>query len=92
MHPETPTWSDFVAAFELFRDPILCGVAAGGVLGLLSVFIVLRRMVFVTATLTQASGLGVALGFFAHIHLDWHIPPTLSALLTALGAAGPWSS
>ena len=54
MHPETPTWSDFVAAFELFRDPILCGVAAGGVLGLLSVFIVLRRMVFVTATLTQA--------------------------------------
>ncbi|MCK6522841.1 metal ABC transporter permease [Myxococcota bacterium] len=88
MHPETPTWADFSAAFELFRDPILCGVAAGGVLGLLSVFIVLRRMVFVTATLTQASGLGVALGFFAHIHLDWHIPPTLSALLTALAAAG----
>ena len=64
-----PSWSDFVAGLELFRDPIVCGAAAGLVLGFLGVYIVLRRMVFVSAAITHSAGLGVALAYYAQIHL-----------------------
>lgn len=64
-----PTLSDFFAAWELFRDPVLAGVIAGATLGYLGVYIVLRRMVFVSAALSQAAGLGVAIAFYAQIAL-----------------------
>jgi zinc transport system permease protein len=64
-----PTLKDFLAAWELFRDPVLAGVIAGATLGYLGVYIVLRRMVFVSAALSQAAGLGVALAFYAQIAL-----------------------
>jgi zinc transport system permease protein len=82
-----PTWADFVAAWPLFKEAILAGTIAGAVLGFLGVFILVRRMVFVSATLTQASGLGVALAFYAHIHLGTDVPPLAGALLAALGAS-----
>ncbi len=85
---EAPSWADFVAAWPLFRDPVLCGVFAGMVLGWLGVHIVLRRMVFFAATLSQAAGLGVALAFYAGIHVGVHVHPVLGAgaasLLTAV--------
>jgi zinc transport system permease protein len=48
---------------------VLAGVIAGATLGYLGVYIVLRRMVFVSAALSQAAGLGVALAFYAQIAL-----------------------
>jgi zinc transport system permease protein len=84
--PEAPTWEAFTGAWELFRDPLLCAIAAGGVLGFLGVFIVLRRMVFVSAGVTQAAGLGVALAFYADIHLGMHVDPLLGAAALALVA------
>jgi zinc transport system permease protein len=65
----TPTLKDFLDAWELFRDPVFAGVIAGATLGYLGVYIVLRRMVFVSAALSQAAGLGVALAFYAQIVL-----------------------
>ncbi|MBM7115255.1 metal ABC transporter permease [[Archangium] primigenium] len=85
-HVETPTWAQFWDAYELFEDPILCALIAGGVLGFLGVYVVLRRMVFVSAAVTQSAGLGVALAFFAEIHLGMHVDPTLGAVVLALGA------
>lgn len=82
---------DFLNGWELFRDPILCGMGAGAVLGMLGVFIVLRRMVFISAALSQAAGLGVALAFFAQIHLGMAAglaDPRLGALVMTLLAAG----
>lgn len=76
-----PSWADLAAGWELYRDPILCAIAAGLVLGFLSGYVVLRRMVFVSAVTTQAAGLGVALAFYAQIHLG------LSSMSPALGAA-----
>lgn len=64
-----PTLRDFLAAWELFRDPVLAGVIAGATLGYLGVYVVLRRMVFVSAALSQAAGLGVAIAFYAQIAL-----------------------
>lgn len=74
-----PTWAELVAAWELFRDPILCAVIGGAALGYLSVYVLLRRMVFVSATVTQSAGLGVALAFFAEIHWGLHVEPIVGA-------------
>jgi zinc transport system permease protein len=87
MSPESaPSLAEFVEGWPLYRDPVLCGVLAGAGLGVLGVFAVLRRAVFVTATLTQAAGLGVALAFYAEIHLGFGLPPTAGALIA--GALG----
>ncbi|MGD8863923.1 MAG: metal ABC transporter permease [Myxococcales bacterium] len=85
-HDSGATWADFVAGWEmdLYRDPVYCAVFAGVVLGYLGVFVVLRRMVFLTAAVSQAAGLGVALAFFAQIHLATSVPPIVGAMLTAL--------
>ncbi len=88
MTEELPTWSEFIGAWELFADPVLCATAAGAVLGLLGVHIVLRRMVFVAATLSQTSGLGVALAFYAGIHLGFELDPLVGAIAASMLAAG----
>jgi zinc transport system permease protein len=87
MDDPAPTLREFFEAWELFRDPVLCGIFAGAVLGLQGVFIVLRRMVFVTAAVSQSAALGVALSFYAAIHLGWEVPPVTGALLLAVGVA-----
>ncbi len=83
---EPSKWEQFQASFDLFRDPVLCALIAGGVLGFLSVYVVLRRMVFVSAAVTHSAGLGVALAFFAQIHLGLHIDPMLGATLLSVVA------
>ena len=78
------TFDDLIAAWDLFRAPMLCALVAGVVLGMLSVYIVLRRMVFVSAAVTQSASLGVAFAFFAEIHLGLAIEPVWMAALFAL--------
>lgn len=83
-----PSWADFVAGWsDVFREPVLCAVAAGLVLGFLSGYIVLRRMVFVSAVTTQSAGLGVALAFYLQIHRGLDMAPSHGAVLMAVGAA-----
>lgn len=86
----TPTWSDFVDGWELFADPALCGAIVGALLGYLGVYVVLKRMVFLSAALSQSAGFGVTLAFYAQLH--WGLTgllgaPTLWALAIALLAA-----
>ncbi len=88
MGTEALAFSDLVAAWPLFQDAVLCAIVAGAVLGYLGVFIVLRRMVFVAATLSQAAGLGVALTFYVGIHQGLDAPPFLGAWLASVAAAG----
>ncbi len=83
---EPSKWETFWGAFELFRDPMLCALIAGCVLGFLSVYVVLRRMVFVSAAVTHAAGLGVALAFYAEIHLGLHVEPVVGATMLSLVA------
>ncbi len=82
------TGPELWAALVLFRAPILAGAIAGAVLGWFGVLVVLRRMVFVSAALTQSAGLGVAMTFWAQILLDAPVPPVVGALLVSVGAAG----
>lgn len=54
---------DFFGAWEIFRAPTLAGVYAGVMLGMLGVFVVLRRMVFLSAALSQVASFGVVVSF-----------------------------
>src|SRR3954454_21553540 len=78
------TWSAFAGGWDIFRAPLLCALVAGAVLGFLGVFVVLRRMVFVSAGVTQSAGLGVALAFYADIHLGLHLDPLVGAAALSL--------
>ncbi len=51
--------ADFWAAHDIWRDPLLASLIAGGLLGFLGVYVVLRRTVFVSAALAQLSTLGL---------------------------------
>ena len=62
---------EFLEAWPLFQDAILTSILAGAVLGFIGVYIVVRGMVFLSATLAQCASLGVAgafylRGFFSH--------------------------
>jgi zinc transport system permease protein len=90
-------FADFWGGRDLWLEPLLAGVLAATVLGYLGVFIVLKRMVFVSAALSQASGVGVAFAFWvgAVAGIDPHnhgpipalLDPSLFSLFFALGAA-----
>lgn len=88
------TLSDFWEAWELFRTPTLAGTLAGALLGWLGVYVVLRRMVFLSAALSQCAGLGVTLAFYAQIHWGWSAtlasPTAGASAATLLAALVPW--
>ena len=76
----------FWEAWALFRDAALAGTLAGALLGALGVYVLIRRMVFLSAALSQAASLGVATAFWAQVH---GIPaavatPTAGALTATL--------
>ncbi len=84
MPPESPSWASFIAAWESFRAPMICALIAGSVLGYLSIYVLLRRMVFVSASVTQSAALGVALAFYAEIHLGLQFEPIYGAAALSL--------
>lgn len=85
------TVEQFFELWDLFRDAALTGAIAGALLGLLGVYVVLRRMVFLSAAVSQAAGCGVALAFYARLHLGATgllADPTLgAAALTLIAVA-----
>lgn len=65
MSPDgTLTVSDFFAQWDLYSAPILAAVVVGATLGLLGVYVVLRRLVFLSAALGQAASLGVVVALW----------------------------
>jgi ABC-type Mn2+/Zn2+ transport system permease subunit len=63
------------------RLALVASIATGGALGLLGVYLVARRIVFVGLVIANAATLGAAIAEAA----GW--PPTLPSLVAALGAA-----
>ena len=84
----------FESAF-LWREPLMVAVLAAIVCAWVGVYIVMRRMVFVSAALSQVSGVGVATAFWlaSVVGHDPHAPPlyanpvVLAALFAASAAA-----
>jgi zinc transport system permease protein len=86
----------FFEAYFLWRNAMAAAVVAAALCGYLGVFIILRRMAFVSAALSQVSGLGVALSFFIGSYLGvdphsdlvpWYISPLFLALLLSCAAS-----
>lgn len=84
----------FWSAYDFWRDSMAAVLLAGGMCAALGVYVVLRRVVFVGAALTQISGVGVALAFWLGSFLApdphdaplWLDPRWLSLVAAVVGA------
>lgn len=61
---DTSSFGEFIKSYFLWRDPMIVGAVSGAICGFLGVYVVLRRIVFVGAMLSQVSSFGVALAFY----------------------------
>lgn len=78
-------------SFFLWRDPMIVGAVTGALCGFLGVYVVLRRIIFVSAALTQISSFGVGLAFYLEAYslglfASLFDPFMLSLVLTCLAA------
>jgi len=90
MSEVTSGLQSFFEGWELYSDGVLAGVVLGVVLGFLGVYIVLRRLVFMSAALSQASSLGVVVALTLGATLSGErevTAPVIGALLFGFGAA-----
>jgi zinc transport system permease protein len=80
----------------LWQEPMLAAVIGGGVLGYLGFFVLLRRIAFMSAALSQVSGLGVAVAFLVGSYAGisphdeapfWASPGIYAFLFASIGAA-----
>lgn len=79
--------SDLLEFLRLGRDGLFAGVLVAGVCGYIGVYVVLKRIVFVGASLAQISSAGVALSFMSAAALPWlgRHPLAVSLVITLLG-------
>jgi zinc transport system permease protein len=81
--------AEFWAASPIWQDPLLASVFAGALLGFLGVYVVLRRVVFVSAALTQLSTLGVIVALLVLERLDLETEhPEIQLLVAWLFSVG----
>jgi ABC-type Mn2+/Zn2+ transport system permease subunit len=93
---ETP---GFWESWFLWRDPLAVAVIAAALCAFVGVYIVMKRIVFVSAALSQASGVGVALAFYlASVfgvdphHAPLYLHPLWYALAFAAAGAALFSA
>lgn len=55
---------EFWEAWELYEPGVLSGVVVGATLGLLGVYVVLRRLVFLSAAIGQTASFGIVVSLF----------------------------
>src|SRR5690349_3385038 len=87
----------FWSAYDFWRDSVIAVAMAGALLGFLGVYILLRRVVFVGAALTQISGVGIAAAFWLASYFPaqdahhgghaWWLSPQLYSVVAAIGGA-----
>lgn len=84
------TVSLFFESWELFREAALSATFLGALLGFLGVYVVIKRMIFFSAALSQVAGLGIAASFWLKLTfgLTWLANPYLGAAVTSLLAIG----
>lgn len=84
-------FAEFMNSYFLWRDPMIVGAVTGALCGFLGVYVVLRRIIFVSAALTQISSFGVGLAFYLEAYslglfASIFDPFILSLVLTCLAA------
>src|SRR3954462_3659089 len=87
----------FWEARFLWQGTMLAAVVGAALLGYLGFFVVLRRIAFMSAALSQVSGLGVAVAFWVGSFVGvaphestplWVSPALYSLIFAAVGAVG----
>lgn len=87
------TFKLFLESSDIWGGAVAAGAITGAVCGFLGVYVVLNRMVFVSAALAQISSLGVMLAFWISSHSsahETHVDDT-AALLLGIGFAVAFS-
>lgn len=85
----------FLASYQLWGGAVIAGMAAGWVCGFLGIYIILHRIVFVSAAMSEVSSLGVMVAFwFAQMevvnqgqHTEDVLPLLFAALFTGIFSA-----
>lgn len=83
------TFAEFFEAWELYEPGILAGVLLGTTLGLVGVYVILRRLIFLSAAVGQMASLGVVLALFMASSASlsvWAPSPMIGALVMAFAA------
>lgn len=82
---------EFINSYFLWKGPMLVAAFAGAICGFMGVYVVLRRVVFVSAALTQVAGFGVVLTFYLQSlflsSLVSHIDPFIFSIFVTVLAA-----
>jgi zinc transport system permease protein len=88
------TEAGFWESWFLWRDPMAVAMIAAALCSFVGVYIVLKRIVFVSAAMSQGSGVGVAFSFmlcsYAGVdphHAPLYLHPVLWAIFLAAGVA-----
>lgn len=81
------TLEQLFGSWELFGGTMITAAIAGALLGALGVYVVMRRMVFVSAALSQAAGLGVVLTLWLAAQGLVALPPDVGAVGVTLLAS-----
>ena len=82
-------WQTFWDSWPLFADAVWSAVISGAVLGFMGVYVVLRRMIFLSAALSQVAGFGVTIAFWLQLAIG--VPaviarPSVAAALLTIAA------
>lgn len=83
----------FFESWEFFEEAAISGALAGALLGALGIYILLGRMVFLSAALSQTASAGVAFALWLPallgLHFDggvpWYMQPILLSFILTLG-------
>jgi zinc transport system permease protein len=85
----------FMQSYEIWGGAALAGVAAGAVCGFIGIYVILHRIVFVAAAMSEVSSLGVMIAFLltqqravdtSH-HTEDILPLTFASIFTGLFSA-----
>lgn len=85
----------FINSYQLWGGAALAGVVAGAVCGFIGIYVILHRIVFVSAAMSEVSSLGVMIAFWlaqqkavetSH-HTEDVLPLTFAAIFTGIFSA-----
>jgi zinc transport system permease protein len=88
-------FSQFLQSYELWGGAVIAGMAAGAVCGFIGIYVILHRIVFVSAAMSEVSSLGVMIAFLlaqhravdASHHTEDVLPLTLASIFTGVFSA-----
>jgi zinc transport system permease protein len=78
----------FLGSYELWGGAVAAGVAAGAVCGFIGIYVILHRIVFVSAAMSEVSGLGVMIAFLlaqmGAVHTSAHTEDVLPLMFASV--------